>query len=62
MTYLLDVHHHKAINLRILLLVKATVGQRHFGGLAQRLWNLLLVDERCASLLEYAVGGLKGFV
>jgi hypothetical protein len=28
-TYLFHIYHHEALNLRVLLLVEATVGERH---------------------------------
>ena len=31
-TNLLDIDHDEAVNLRVLLLIKPTVGQRHLGG------------------------------
>lgn len=32
LTYLLDIDHDEAINLRVLLLIEPTVCQRHLGG------------------------------
>ena len=48
MPYLSNVDHDEAIDLRVLLLVKATIGERHAG----RMRVVLSCDCRSARLLE----------